>query len=147
MQFGEIEAEDDDFDDFPIKGTKPLFEVYQRCDVALKLASFEEAAKEIAWKEAMEAEMAKVNVDGSLNKLKFRLVVKGFSQQYGVDYSETFAPVASLDTIRLLLALTAQREWKIHQLDVKSAFLIDGDETKVYKLKKTLYGLKQAPRA
>lgn len=90
--------------------------------------------------------------------------MKGYAQIYGVDFSETFAPVARLDTIRLLLAIAAQKGWKVYQLDVKSAFLngflqeeiyieqpegfvIQGHEDKVYLLKKALYGLKQAPRA
>ncbi|XP_022751424.1 uncharacterized protein LOC111300070 [Durio zibethinus] len=105
----------------------------------------------------------KLNADGSINKLKARLVAKGYSQQLGVDFSERFAPVARLDTIRLLLALVTQQSWKIYQLDVKSAFLngyleeeiyieqldgfvAKGHEGKVYLLKKALYGLKQAPR-
>ncbi|KAG8486045.1 hypothetical protein CXB51_019337 [Gossypium anomalum] len=107
---------------------------------------------------------AKQNTDGSLNKLKSRLVVKGFSQKYGLDYMETFALVARLDTIRLLVAIAAQMGWKIHQLDVKLAFLngfleeeiyveqpegfkVPHKEDMVYRLKKALYGLKQAPRA
>nr|KYP62375.1 Retrovirus-related Pol polyprotein from transposon TNT 1-94 [Cajanus cajan] len=106
----------------------------------------------------------KFNPDGSVNKYKARLVVKGYAQMFGVDFSETFAPVARLDTIRLLLALAAQKGWLIHQLDVKSAFLngyleeeifveqpegfaLQGQEDKVYLLKKALYGLKQAPRS
>ncbi|KZV41734.1 retrovirus-related Pol polyprotein from transposon TNT 1-94 [Dorcoceras hygrometricum] len=106
----------------------------------------------------------KLNADGSINKFKSRLVVKGYAQIFGVDYSDTFAPVARLDTIRLLLAVAAQKNWKVHQLDVKSAFLNgflqeeiyveqpegykkEGEEDKVYLLKKALYGLKQAPRA
>lgn len=55
----------------------------------------------------------KLNVDGPVNKLKARLVVKGYSQNFGVDYSEIFAPVAGLDTIRLLLAVASQKGWKI----------------------------------
>ena len=54
----------------------------------------------------------KLNPDGSVNKIKARLVVKGYAQVFGVDYSDTFAPVARLDTIRLLLALIAQNNWK-----------------------------------
>ena len=65
----------------------------------------------------------KLNYDGFINKHKTRLVVKGYAQMFGVDFSETFAPVARLDTIRMLLALAAQKGWNIHQMDVKSAFL------------------------
>ncbi|PKI72239.1 hypothetical protein CRG98_007376 [Punica granatum] len=106
----------------------------------------------------------KLKPDGSVNKYKVRLVVKGYAQIWGVDYSETFAPVARLDVIRLLLAVEAQKGCKVYHLDVKSAFLngvlkeeiyveqpkgfiAKGKEDKVYKLKKALYGLKQAPRA
>jgi hypothetical protein len=65
----------------------------------------------------------KQNADSSINKYKARLVVKGYAQVFGVDFLETFAPVAHLDTIRLLLALYAQKNWKVYQLDVKFAFL------------------------
>ncbi|CAJ2672444.1 unnamed protein product [Trifolium pratense] len=94
----------------------------------------------------------------------FEEAVKRYSQQYGVDYTEVFAPVARWDTIQMVIALAAQKGWNVYQLDVKSAFLhgelneqvfVDqpqgyvkkGDELKVYKLKRALYGLKQAPRA
>lgn len=93
----------------------------------------------------------KLNVDGSVNKYKARLVVEGYAKIFGVEYSDTFAPVARLDTIRSLLAIAAQMGWKVYQLDVKSAFLNGfvkkGEENKVYLLKKALYRLKQAPRA
>lgn len=106
----------------------------------------------------------KENANGSINKYKARLVVKGYAQVFGVDFFDTFAPVARLDTIRMLLAIAVQKQWKIYHLDVKSAFLngfleeeiyveqpegfvAKGHEDKVYFLKKALYGLKQAPRA
>jgi hypothetical protein len=106
----------------------------------------------------------KLNEHGAVDKYKARLVVKGYSQQYGVDYTEVFTPVARMETIQLVVALAAQRGWAIYQLDVKSAFLYGElneevfleqpcgyvqkeHEHKVYKLKKALYGLKQAPRA
>ena len=65
----------------------------------------------------------KFNPDGSIFKHKARLVVKGFAQVAGVDYGDTFAPVAMHDTIRLLLALARQKGWRVYHLDVKSAFL------------------------
>jgi len=65
----------------------------------------------------------KLNADGFINKYKARLVVKGYAQVFGVDFSETFALVARLDTIRMLLALAAQKGWKVYQLHVKSTFL------------------------
>jgi len=106
----------------------------------------------------------KYNVDGSVQRNKARLVAKGYSQQPGVDFHETFAPVARLDTVRALISLVAQNGWLLYQLDVKSAFLngelkeevyveqpqgfvIQGEEEKVYKLRKALNRLKQAPRA
>jgi hypothetical protein len=106
----------------------------------------------------------KYKADGTLDKYKARLVAKGFSQREGIDYEETFAPTAKMSTIRLVLAMAAQQGWKVHQLDVKSAFLnedlkelvymcqpkgfqVAGKEHLVCRLKKALYGLKQAPRA
>lgn len=65
----------------------------------------------------------KLNEVGEMEKYKARLVAKGYSQQYGVDYTEVFAPVARMDTVRMIIALAAQRSWRIYQLDVKSAFL------------------------
>ena len=103
----------------------------------------------------------KNNADGSVNKFKARLVVRGFSQIKGLNYEETFSPVARRDTIRSLLSVAASKRMYLKQFDVSTAFLygeleetiyIDQPEgfsdntDKVCKLKKSLYGLKQAPR-
>lgn len=106
----------------------------------------------------------KYHSNGTIDKHKARFVVKGYAQQQGIDYEDTFSPVARFETIRTLLALAAYLRYSMYQFDVKSAFLngelqeevyvtqpegyiIHGKEEKVYKLKKALYGLKQAPRA
>jgi hypothetical protein len=68
----------------------------------------------------------KYNEHGEVVKYKARLVVKGYAQRRGIDYDEVFAPVARLDTIRLLIALAAHKGWEVHHLDVKSPFL-NGD--------------------
>ena len=95
---------------------------------------------------------------------KARLVAKGFNQEEGIDYEETFAPVARLEAIRMLLAYASSNNFKLFQMDVKSAFLNGFISEEVYveqpprfensllpnhvfKLTKALYGLKQAPRA
>ena len=61
--------------------------------------------------------------DGSVEKYKARFVVRGFSQVEGVDYDETFAPVARYSSIRAVISIAAKMGWKIHQMDVKTAFL------------------------
>jgi len=68
----------------------------------------------------------------SIIKFMAILVAKGYSQQEGIDFEETYAPVANLNTIRLLVALATKHNWRIHQLDVKSAFLNDDLKEEVY---------------
>ena len=105
----------------------------------------------------------KFKSNGSLEHYKARLVAKGFTQTHGIDYRETFAPIAKLNIVHVLLSLTLNLEWPLYQLDVKNAFLNgeleeevlmdappgfeDNFGTKVCKLKKSLYGLKQSPQA
>jgi hypothetical protein len=101
---------------------------------------------------------------GEVVRNKSRLVAQRFSQKEGIDYDETFAPVSRLEAIRILLAFSVAKGFKLHQMDVKSAFLNVVLEEKVcvrqppgfqsekyphrvYKLRKALYGLKRAPRA
>ena len=95
---------------------------------------------------------------GAVIKHKARLVAHGFVQQEGVDYDDAFAPVARMESVRVL-ALAAQEGWRVHHMDVKSAFLngdlkeevyvqqppgfvVAGEEGKVYLLRKALYGLR-----
>nr|GEX53146.1 zinc finger, CCHC-type [Tanacetum cinerariifolium] len=104
-----------------------------------------------------------MKVNGTVDKFKARLVIQGFRQKERIDYFDTYAPVARITTIRLLLALAAIHNLVIHQIDVKTAFLngdleeevymkqpkgfvMPGNEHKVCKLVKSLYGLKQAPK-
>ena len=65
----------------------------------------------------------KMKVDGFLDRYKARLVAQGYKQEYGIDYDETFAPVAKMTSIHILIALASIKGWKLHQLDVKNAFL------------------------
>lgn len=106
----------------------------------------------------------KYKPNGETTKFKVRLVAKGFLQKPGVDFTDVFAPVARLETVRLVVGITCPKNWEIYQLDVKSAFLNGplkeevfvrqppgfekkGEEHKLYRLNKALYGLRQAPRA
>jgi hypothetical protein len=101
--------------------------------------------------------------DGSGERHKARLVAKGFSQVEGIDYNETFAPVAKMNSICIVLSLVASHKWEVHQMDVKFTFLhrdlqkeiyveqppgyVQNDSSLICRFKKSLYGLKQAPRA
>jgi hypothetical protein len=157
-----------------------------------KPSSYEEAAENQVWKDAMAEEYQSImqndvwdvfprpkeksvvslkwiyktkhTADGSIEKYKARFVARGFSKKQGIDYEETFAPVARYTSIKTILSLVAMMKWKVHQMDVKATFL-NGEineevyveqplgfethdrETHVCRLNKALYGLKQAPRA
>ena len=98
--------------------------------------------------------------DKSVEKYKAKFVARGFSQREGVDYDETFAPIAQFTSIRTIIALASVMGWKLYQMDVKTTFLngeieeevyveqpegfeVHGKESHVCRLKKALYGLKQ----
>ncbi|GKC10464.1 putative RNA-directed DNA polymerase [Tanacetum coccineum] len=155
-------------------------------------ANTEQALKSKHWKDAMEEEIKaliknntwekrvlppgkktvgcrwvftiKYKPDGTVERYKVRLVAKGHTQTYGIDYSETFSPVAKINTIRVLISIAANKGWPLHQFDVKNAFLHGELKEEIYieaprgftdsfgekevcLLKKSLYGLKQSPRA
>ncbi|MCO5588026.1 hypothetical protein L7F22_041980 [Adiantum nelumboides] len=153
---------------------------------------FDEAIGNMKWEQAMDEEMVALDVNetwelvplpkgkksigckwvykvkhnayGSISRYKARLVAKGYAQMYGIDYEETFSPVAKMATICIVIAMAASKGWLLHQMDVKNAFLHGDLQEEVYmeqpqgyedvkhpgyvcKLKKALYGLKQALRA
>jgi hypothetical protein len=99
-----------------------------------------------------------------MSKYKTRLVAKGYAQTYGIDYEETYSPIAKMTTVRAIIAMAIAKGWSLHQMDVKNAFLHGNLQEEMYieqplgyvdqthpnlvcRLKKALYGLKQAPRA
>ena len=106
----------------------------------------------------------KTNADGNVTVYKARLVAKGFRQVKGIDYDETFSPVAMLKSVRIMLAIAAFYDYEIWQMDVKSAFLngfleeelymmqpegfvVPKDANKMCKLQRSIYGLVQASRS
>ena len=105
----------------------------------------------------------KRKVDGSINKYKARLVIKGYRKTEGIDYFDTYSPVMRINSIRMVFAIAILRNLEVHQMDVKTAFSngeldeeiyieqpesfsAPGQRKKVYKLVKSLYGLKQSPK-
>nr|GEU73622.1 retrovirus-related Pol polyprotein from transposon TNT 1-94 [Tanacetum cinerariifolium] len=134
----------------------PLLCLYVDCEPLV----YEEAMKIKKWRQAMEEEIksiekndtwelttlpkgqkaigvkwvykAKKNTKGEVEKYKARLVAKGYKKKHGIEYEEVCAPVARLETIRMIIAIAAQHKWKIHQMDVKLAFLNELLEEEVY---------------
>ena len=104
----------------------------------------------------------KTRSDGSIEHGKACLVAKSFTQEYGIDYEETFASVVRISSVRALLAVATASKWDLFQIDVKNSFLngdlneevymqpppgLSVESTKVCCLRRTLYSLKQAPQA
>jgi hypothetical protein len=180
--------------DQPVPGLAPHdleAQLHLACDDG-EPRSFTEAERHAAWRAVMQSEMDAVEKNctweladlprghsaitlkwvfklkrdeaGAIVKHKARLVARGFVQREGIDFDDTFTPVARMESVRLLFALAAQEGWRVRHMDVKSTFLnndlneevyvhqspgfaIPGKEGKVLRLRKALYSLRQAPRA
>ncbi|GKA20657.1 retrovirus-related pol polyprotein from transposon TNT 1-94 [Tanacetum coccineum] len=127
--------------------------------------NIKEAMADSAWIKSMQEELHhKRDEENTVTRNKSHLVAKGYAQKEGIDFDESFAPVARLEAVRLFIAYAAHKSFTMYQMDVKTTFLYgplkeevyvnqpDGfvdpyHPDKVYRLKKALYGLKQAPRA
>ncbi|KAG8475050.1 hypothetical protein CXB51_031854 [Gossypium anomalum] len=125
-----------------------------------KLVPLPEGAKPIGCKWIFKT---KRDANGNVERYKARLVAKGYTQKEGIDFTETFSPVSSKDSVRIIMALVAHFDLELHQMDVKTAFLNSDIEETIYmvqpenfeskdsinmvcKLTKSIYGLKQASR-
>ncbi|GJW44914.1 retrovirus-related pol polyprotein from transposon TNT 1-94 [Tanacetum coccineum] len=148
-----------------------LFCYYDAFLSSVEPKTYKDALTQSCWIEAMQEELneferleVKLDEMGGILKNKARLVARSCRQEEGIDFKESFAPVARLDAIRIFLGYAAHMNMIVYQMDVKTAFLngilreevyvsqpdgfVDKDNPNhVYKLKKALYGLKQAPRA
>ncbi|GJS24366.1 retrovirus-related pol polyprotein from transposon TNT 1-94 [Tanacetum coccineum] len=146
-----------------------LFCYYDAFLIAVEPKTYKDSLTQSCWIKAMQEELneferLKLDELGGILKNKARLVARGYRQEEGIDFEESFAPVARLEAIRIFLAFVAHMNMVVYQMDVKTAFLngnlreevyvsqpdgfVDPDNPNhVYKLKKALYGLKQAPRA
>ncbi|GJU06906.1 retrovirus-related pol polyprotein from transposon TNT 1-94 [Tanacetum coccineum] len=139
-----------------------LFCYYDAFLTSVEPKNYKDALTQACWIEAMQEELHEF--ERGILKNKARLVARGYRQEEGIDFEESFAPVARLEAIRIFLAFAAHMNMVVYQMDVKTAFLngnlreevyvsqpdgfVDPDKPNyVYKLKKALYGLKQAPRA
>ncbi|GJY02320.1 retrovirus-related pol polyprotein from transposon TNT 1-94 [Tanacetum coccineum] len=156
------------FDETPPSNSSPLVD-----DDSLEVDIIENKLKDLEVKENeplnkdvsnIKESKDKLDENGVVSRNKARLVAQGYNQQEGIDFDKTYAPVARLESIRILLAYACAHDFKLFQMDVKSAFLNGFINEEVYvaqppgfvdfkkpyhvfKLKKALYGLKQAPKA
>ncbi|GJR78347.1 retrovirus-related pol polyprotein from transposon TNT 1-94 [Tanacetum coccineum] len=157
----------------PVKTRRQLVTDPEMCMFALSVSTAEpktikEAMADYAWIEAMQEELHQFDrlqdEDQTVIHNKARLVAKGYAHEEGIDFKESFAPVARLEAVRIFVAYAAHKSFLIYLMDVKMEFLngplkeevyvaqpdgfVDPHHPyKVYRLRKALYGLKQAPRA